>query len=118
MSIAIDAIATMPSVPSPRAEPPRTLAPAASPAPRPARSTLVSGSTTARNAIATPMAASACVGAEAPAVRATVATTATSTATLNPLIASTWLMPAARKSEAGRESPGSRTPVVMAETSA
>ena len=118
MSIAIDAIATNPSVPSPRAAPPRTLAAAVSPAPRPARSTLVSGSTIARNAAATPIAASARMVADAPATRPTDATTVTSTATLKPLIASTWLMPAARKSEAGRDRPGRRMPVVIAETRA
>ena len=41
-----------------------------------------------------------------------------STATLNPLMASTWLIPAARNSADGRERPGSRTPVVMAATNA
>lgn len=116
MSIATSA--TAPSVPSPRARPPRIDAAAASPAPSPARRTLVSGSVTRRKAIAVTTATSARIEAGAPISAATATEPATSTATLNPLIASTWLMPAARKSAACGARPGSRTPVVIAETSA
>jgi hypothetical protein len=54
----------------------------------------------------------------APQHRIAPAQAATSTATLKPLMASTWLIPAARNSAAGRESPGNLIPVVMALTKA
>ena len=111
-------IATAPSVPSPRALPPRIEATAARPAPRPARSTLVSGSVTARNIAATATATTARRRTPAPPRRIAPAHAATSTATLNPLMARTWLIPAARNSAAGRESPGNLMPVVMALTNA
>ena len=81
--------ATTPSVPRPRACPPRIDANEAIPAPNPARNTLVSGSVIAKNATATPMAIRDLHHADAPNKRAARAQTAIRTATLKPLIAST-----------------------------
>ena len=100
MSTTIATAAEAPSTPSPRARPPRIPATAPSAAPTPARSTLAPGSTTARNATATAMAVDAWILGRAPSDRATATAAATRTATLKPLIASTWLMPASRKSSA------------------
>ena len=61
----------------------------ANPAPKPARKTLVSGSVTAKNATATIMAIVARQRDEARSNFAAPAQAAMSTATLNPLIAST-----------------------------
>ncbi len=110
--------ATAPIVPRPRPRPPRIPAAAVNPAAQPARHTLVSGSTTTRKAPATAIATTEFSTGPACAARNMAAAAPTRTATLNPLIASTWLMPAARKSDAGRDRPGRRTPVVMARTSA
>ena len=118
MSMHMPTTATAPSVPRPRPLPPRQAAAAVSPAAHPARHTLVSGSTTTRKTPATAIATDDCRTGPACAARSTSAAAPTSTATLKPLIASTWLMPAARKSIAGRERPGRRTPVVIARTSA
>ena len=67
---------------------------------------------------ATATATPARIRTPAPQHRIAPAQAATSTATLKPLMASTWLIPAARNSAAGRESPGSLIPVVMALTNA
>lgn len=117
-SIDIATIAVAPSTPSPRDRPPRSAATAASAAPKPARSTLVSGSVIARKPAATPSATQERPEDRSPAARAAIAAAATSTATLKPLIASTWLMPASRKSRACGARPGRRVPTVMAATNA
>lgn len=111
-------MAVMPRTPRARARPPRSVVAAAMPAPIPARTTLVSGSVIARNATATTSAINARRTGRRRATRASTVAAATSTPTLKPLIASTWLIPASRKDAAWGESPGSRTPVVIADTSA
>ena len=114
----MQAIAVAPRTPSARARPPRSMVAAAMPAPIPARTTLVSGSVIARNPAATASEMAARATGRRRSIVATMAAAATSTPTLKPLIASTWLIPASRNAAACAESPGSRTPVVIAETSA
>jgi len=87
-------------------------------APHPARRTLVSGSVSPRKSAATAIETNARPRNPARMPRAAIDAADTSTATLNPLIASTWLMPAIRKSAAGSSSPCNRTPVVIATASA